>query len=216
MTAIIQFLISLDQSVFKAINSLAGKSSVLNWLARVGADDHIIPVVLTLLVFLVILLARDRQAREVAFTCFLCTVIAFVMSMVILFILNGAFFRPRPYTSMSNVHLLFYHNTDSSFPSNAATMAFVMAISVFMYYRKVGSVMLALAVYVGLARVFCGVHYPLDIVSGAMLGLGSAFLTRAAEPLYRPLAVALNRVTDRLLASWQGPQRAVSGGGESK
>ena len=216
MTAIVQFLISLDQSVFKAINSLAGKSSVLNWLARVGADDHIIPIVLALLVLLVVLLPSDRQARELAFTCLICTIIAIVMSMVILFILNGAFFRPRPFTSLSNVPLLFYHNTDSSFPSNAATIAFVMAISVLMYNRKVGGVMLALAVYVGLARVLCGVHYPLDIVSGAMLGLGSAFLTRAAEPLYRPLAVALNRATDRLLASWQGLPRALPGGGESK
>ncbi len=216
MTAIFQFLISLDQSVFKVINSLAGKSSVLNWLARVGADDHIIPIVLALMVLLVILIPRDRQAREVAFTCLLCAVIAVVMSMVILFILNSAFFRPRPFTSLSNVHMLFYHNTDSSFPSNAATIAFVMAISVLMYNRKVGGVMLALAVYMGLARVLCGVHYPLDVVGGAMLGLGSAFLTRAAEPLYRPLAIALNRVTDRLLASWQGPPRAVAGGGESK
>ena len=216
MTAIFQFLISLDQSVFKVINSLAGKSSVLNWLARVGADDHIIPIVLALLVLLVILIPRDRQAREVAFTCLLCAVIAVVMSMAILFILNSAFFRPRPFTSLSNVHLLFYHNTDSSFPSNAATIAFAMAISVLMYNRKVGGVMLALAVYVGLARVLCGVHYPLDVIGGAMLVLGSAFLTRAAEPLYRPLAIALNRITDRLLASWQGPPRAVPGGGESK
>ena len=215
MNAIFQFLIGIDRSVFKAINSLAGKSSVLDWFARLGADDHVIPIVLVLLVLLLVLLARNRQAREAAFTCIICTLLAVIISMAILFILNGAFFRPRPFTSIPTAHLLFYHNTDSALPSNAATLTFVLAFSVFLYNRKVGAAMLALAVYVGVARIMCGIHYPLDIISGALLGLGSASLARAAEPLFRPLARAVNSASDRLLASWMRAPRVQPRGGGS-
>jgi len=204
VNVICQFLITVDRSIFKAINSVAGKSPVLDWLARLGADDHIIPIVLTLLVLLLVLIARDRRAREVAFTCLICALIGVAISMILLYALNAAFFRPRPFTSYQTVHLLFYHNTDSAFPSNAATLAYVLAFSVLLYNRKVGAVMLALATCVGLARIAVGIHYPLDIVGGALLGLGSALLAGAAEPLYRPLARRINSASDRLLASWNG------------
>jgi undecaprenyl-diphosphatase len=206
VNSICQFLIMIDRTVFKAINSVAGRSPVLDWLARLGADDHIIPIVLTLLILLLLLIAKDRRAREVAFTCLICAFVAVAVSMILLYLLNGAFFRPRPFTSYPNVHLLFYHNTDSAFPSNAATLAFALAFSVLLYNRKVGAVMLALAAYLGLARVMVGIHYPLDIVGGALLGLGSAFLAGAAEPLYRPLAREINSAADRLLSSWNSPE----------
>jgi undecaprenyl-diphosphatase len=206
LNGICQFLILLDRSVFKAINSIAGKSPVLDWLARLGADDHIIPVVLTLLVLLLVIIARDRRAREKAFTCLICAFIAVAVSMILLYALNAAFFRPRPFTSYTSVHLLFYHNTDSAFPSNAATLAYALAFSVLLYNRKVGLVMVALATYLGFARVMVGIHYPLDIVSGALMGLGGAFLAGAAEPLYRPLARAVNSASGRLLASWKSAE----------
>lgn len=210
-----QFLIRLDHAVFRAINSLAGKSPVLDWLARLGADDHIIPIALTLLVILLVLIAKNRREREDAFACLICAVLAVAVSMIILFALNSAFFRPRPFTTYPSTHLLFYHNTDSAFPSNAATLAFVLAFTVLFYNRKVGAVMLGLATFLGLARVMVGIHYPLDIVGGALLGLGSALLARAAEPLYRPLARAVNSACDRLLASWRRGRLVEPRGGGS-
>ena len=201
MSAIFQFLFDLDYSVFHTLNSLAGRSSVLDWFIRVGADDHIIPVVLTLLVLLVILLARDSTERESAFRCLICTLIAVVVSMVILFALNSMFFRPRPFTTHP-VNLLLYHNTDSAFPSNAATLAFALSFAVLFYNRKVACIMLALSLYVGLARIAAGVHYPLDVAGGILLGLSIACFARLLEPLYRPVARLLLALQYRLLAAW--------------
>ncbi len=214
MTGIAQFLIYLDRSVFQGINSLAGKFFVLDWLARLGADDHIMPVALVLLTFLVILMARDREERREAFSCLICAVLAVVISMVILYFLNSAFFRPRPFTSRS-VTLLFYNNTDSAFPSNAATLSFALAFSVLFFRRSVGAVMLALAAFQGFGRVMVGVHYPLDIIGGALLGGAGAMLARAAEPAYRPLARGANAALDRLLASWMGTRSARAGSEET-
>ena len=204
MSAFFQFLTRLDYSIFHALNSIAGRSSVLDWFIRVGADDHIIPLVLTLLVLLVILLARDSREREAAARCLICSVAAVVISMIILFALNSLFFRPRPFTTHS-VNLLLYHNTDSAFPSNAATLAFALSFAVLFYHRKVGLAMLALGTFLGLARVAAGVHYPLDILGGILLGLASACFARLLEPLYRPAARRFLSLQYRLLTAWEQP-----------
>ncbi|MCJ7653663.1 MAG: phosphatase PAP2 family protein [Actinobacteria bacterium] len=204
MSAFFQFLTRLDYSIFHALNSIAGRSSVLDWFIRVGADDHIIPVVLTLLVLLVILLARDSREREAAAMCLICAVAAVVISVTILFALNSLFFRPRPFTTHS-VNLLLYHNTDSAFPSNAATLAFALSFAVLFYHRKVGLAMLALGTFLGLARVAAGVHYPMDILGGILLGLASACFARLLEPLYRPAARWFLSLQYRLLTAWEQP-----------
>jgi undecaprenyl-diphosphatase len=206
LSSFFQFLVRLDYSVFHALNSLAGKSPVLNWFIRVGADDHIIPIVLTLLVLLVILFAKNGRERDTAFRCLLCALTAVVISMVILFLLNSMFFRPRPFTTHP-ARLLLYHNTDSAFPSNATTLAFVLSFAVLFYHRKVGCIMLALSLYVGLARIAAGVHYPIDIAGGILLGLSSACFARVMEPLYRPVARWLLALQYRLLAAWEPPRQ---------
>jgi len=207
MGAFIQFLIRLDRSVFHGINSIAGRNGALDWIIRVGADDHIFPVILALLVLGTLLLARKHSGREIAFRAIICVLGATLVSMIILYGLNNLFFRPRPFTTQA-VHMLFYHNTDSSFPSNAATLAFTFAFGVFVYRRKLGALMLVLATLMSLARIAAGVHYPLDIIGGLLLALGSVLAVRACEPVYAPLAAWLNSGLDRLLASWRPPSRA--------
>lgn len=213
MIAFFQFLIRLDRSVFHAVNGLAGGNQAVDWMIRFGADDHIIPTVLALLVLATLLLARKHSGRETALRAIICALAATLVSTVILYGLNNLFFRPRPFTTQA-VHMLFYHNTDSAFPSNAATLAFALSFGVFMYRRKQGSVMLAIASLMCLARVAAGIHYPGDVIAGMLLALGGALLARAAEPAYAPLAARLNRGLDRFRAAWRparrpGPKRSV-------
>lgn len=212
MAGLFRFFIMLDHALFRGVNGLSGKNGVLDWLDRVGADDHIIPVTLALLVLFVLMKARDGKGRELALTCLVCAVLAVVISMVFLFALNSAYFRPRPFT-VQQVQLLLYHNTDSAFPSNAATLSFALAFATLFFDRRTGGVMLGLACYLGFARVMAGVHYPLDIAGGALLGLSGALLARGAEPVYRPLVRALGSASGRLLASWKGPPCAGPRGG---
>ena len=197
-------LIKLDRSVFDSINSLAGNSAVIDWLARLGADDHVIPIALVFLVALVLLTARNRRERRSAFYCVLCTLLAAALSVAVLYLLNTHFFRPRPFSSRA-VNLLFYHNTDSSFPSNPAALTFALSFAVLFYRRKLGMAMLALSLYMSLCRIVVGVHYPLDIVGGLLLGLACALLANAAESLYRPVVRWLTSALYRLLATWRPP-----------
>ncbi|MBN2168029.1 MAG: phosphatase PAP2 family protein [Actinobacteria bacterium] len=204
MTAIAQLLTSIDKAVFQALNSLAANNGVLDWFFRFGADDHVIPVVLAILVLLTIPLAMNRREREDSFAGLISVFFAVIISMALLLILNNMFFRPRPFTSYE-VNLLFYHNTDSAFPSNPATLFFTMAASVFFYNKRVGAIMLLLGLYASFSRVVAGVHYPLDIAGGLFLGVASACIARAAVPLYTPFARKLTDIEYRVLGSIRTP-----------
>lgn len=60
--------------------------------------------------------------------------------------------------------------TGAAFPSEHTTTAFALAITIFLHDRKVGWWYLAAALLIGLARVIANVHYPIDIIGGALLG----------------------------------------------
>ncbi len=212
MGAFFQFLIALDRAVFRGLNSIAGSNAVTDWLVRLGADDHIFPAILALMVLSMLPLSRKHSGRVTAVRGIICTVAAVALAMAVLYGLNSLFFRPRPFSTQA-VHLLFYRNTDSSFPSNAATLGYTFALGVFAYRRRLGGVMLGLATLMSVARVAAGVHYPLDIAGGFLLASGCVLAVLAAEPLYAPPADRLVSGLDRLLASWRDTWTAGKGDG---
>ncbi|MCX6204982.1 MAG: phosphatase PAP2 family protein [Bacteroidetes bacterium] len=106
-----------------------------------------------------------------------------VMTLVLTDQISSSFFkpffeRPRPCNDpilMSHVRLLLDHCSGGySFTSSHATNHFGFAVYVFMTLRKVfhkwSYLFLIWAVTVSYAQVYVGVHYPLDILSGALIG----------------------------------------------
>ncbi len=59
---------------------------------------------------------------------------------------------------------------DPSFPSDHATAAFAIAVSIFLRNRKVGILALVMATILAVSRVAVGTHYPGDVLGGAVLG----------------------------------------------
>jgi undecaprenyl-diphosphatase len=89
--------------------------------------------------------------------------------------------RERPFVALNFIPLISESNY--SFPSGHAAWFFALAVSVFFYDRKLGIWYFAFAVLNGIARVFVGVHWPLDIVGGAIVGvLAGAFIHRLIKP----------------------------------
>jgi undecaprenyl-diphosphatase len=65
---------------------------------------------------------------------------------------------------------------DGAFPSNHTTVAFAVAVTVFLHDKKVGLYFLVTATMIGIARVIANVHYPIDIVGGVVVGTLAAIL----------------------------------------
>ncbi len=85
--------------------------------------------------------------------------------------------RPRPCTALEGVWLLAGCTSSGSMPSNHAFNSFAYAISFFYFTKRHNSVSwrlypVLLASFVAISRVYVGVHYPTDIVVGALLGCG--------------------------------------------
>lgn len=84
--------------------------------------------------------------------------------------LAGVFFsHEQPFAAFGYMPLIA-HEVDNSFPSDHAALAGVLAGLVGLYNRGLGLLLWVLAVGVGAGRMLAGLHYPLDIIVGLVLG----------------------------------------------
>lgn len=94
--------------------------------------------------------------------------------------------RQRPYVE-NNVNLLLSHISQPAFPSGHAAFFFALSTVVYLYNVKkyphlrffnvsIGLWFFTASFIICLARVFCGIHWPLDILAGAIVGIFSGIL----------------------------------------
>jgi len=172
----------VDYALFRLINGLAGRHPLADELMRLLATDYMVPTAaMSLLVWLWFSGERARQHHV------LLALVAFVAANVVVKAMNLVYFRPRPFTDYE-VTLLFYHPSDSSFPANSAAALWSLAWAIWRLDPRPGRWLVVLALLMGLSRVYVGVHYPLDIVGGALIGIGCAHwsVRRAAPRLEGP------------------------------
>ena len=127
-------------------------------------------------------------------------------------VISHIWLRPRPYVAHPDVaHLFIAPSADPSFPSDHATAAFAIAVSILLRHRKAGILAVVLATIVAVSRVVVGTHYPSDVLGGALIGTFAA-LFFWWPPVRRPLHGLADRVAalyDRL-AERLRPQPGVS------
>lgn len=83
----------------------------------------------------------------------------------------------RPFVE-HEVNLLISHAATPSLPSGHAAFYFALAALVYLSNKKAGSLFFGASLLIGLARVFVGLHWPLDILAGAIVGIFSAWLLK--------------------------------------
>lgn len=91
------------------------------------------------------------------------------MAWVFAKVLKTLFHTPRPFVLFNDVHSLFTE-TGYAFPSGHATFYSALAFSIFFCHKKIGYLFLLGALFIGIARVVGGVHFPIDILGGYIVG----------------------------------------------
>lgn len=79
--------------------------------------------------------------------------------------------RERPPTVILDPEPLMEVPTTSSFPSGHASSSFACALVLARFAPRLTVPLFALAALIGFSRIYVGVHYPLDVLAGAALGL---------------------------------------------
>ena len=172
---------SWDACLFRTLNEVPpAAASVLTPLSQLFRPAGISAVVLLTVVYL---LARNRSILPIVAAAAAAGA-AFVLANVAKVIAN----RPRPYLAMAGAVLRQSPAHGTSFPSShtAVTLAVAIALVPFLA-RPLAAAGIGYAVLVGWSRVYLGVHYPMDVLAGAGIGMavGGAVLLALRKLLRR-------------------------------
>ncbi len=86
--------------------------------------------------------------------------------------------RPRPFDALDFAPFIITPPTDYSFPSGHTLSSFTASFSIFFFYKKWGIISIILALLITISRVVLTVHYPSDVLVGALIGIAIAFLVK--------------------------------------
>ncbi len=184
-----------DTSIIAFLNGFANLSQPFDYLVFFVADNALLKggVLVTLLWWLWFRTDKNNQrTRERILLTLVASVLAIVVARTLAFALP---FRARPldspqlgfhFPSMMTMNSL---PPWSSFPSDHAVLFFALATGFLLISRKLGAAVLVyVLVVICFPRMYLGIHYPTDIIAGAILGTAITLLVTIksiSQPLIR-------------------------------
>lgn len=150
-------------------------------------------------------LAIEHRRKGLGLAFLGCTLLGSFFAMALSRVMqNFSAFRPRPLHEPDLVYQLPHGIRPtvlegwSSFPSDTSALAFAIAAGLFLASRRLGVVaFLWAAVIVAFPRAYGGLHYPSDLIGGALIGV---FSTLGAAPLI--LRATLHRINLSIADRW--------------
>jgi undecaprenyl-diphosphatase len=186
-----------DSSIVHFLNIFAHRSWMFDSFIAWVADVNLTKGGIALGLFWWAWFKKDEgvvpEKREFLIFAFVSSSIAMFVAQVLTFTLP---YRERPlreplihFRVPYGVYDELWH-TLTSFPSDHAALFFCLAATLWMVSRRLGIVAVCHALFVVcLPRIYLGFHYPTDILAGALLGIGAAYLckfTRLRKGISRP------------------------------
>lgn len=171
-----EWLWNLDQEVVRIVNqewSTPLLDAVFRGVTWLG-DGTVQAAILLVLLF-------GRQTRR----CGAHALLAWLLGSGVNFLLKAIVIRHRPGNLVETIVPLEERVFASSFASGHTITAFAIAVSLLLTLprdaRWVGIVAVVLAAFVGLSRIYRGVHWPTDVIAGAAAGTACALAINLAS-----------------------------------
>ena len=92
------------------------------------------------------------------------------------YFLKGLFMRPRPFEILEGVRLLNQGASGPSFPSGHTTKAFAICYLLAWRYPRFARPLFITAAFIGLSRIYMGLHFLSDVLAGVLLGIAISFV----------------------------------------
>lgn len=164
----------MDYRIFQFFHSIAGKYWLLDWLA-IFLAKYLGYVLIVALIFLIFWNYKKWKDRLYYF--FFTALSLLIARGLIVEVIRFFYIRLRPFKALA-FEPLIEPLTGSSMPSGHATIFFALAVLIFYIDKKYLWYFIAGAFLIGLGRIVVGVHWPLDIVAGAIVGAISVLVAR--------------------------------------
>ena len=159
---------ALDVKLLYFLNSFAAKSAFFDSLVIFLASYFQLFVIAAFLFLLYFSAYSKREKFYIFWATFISVVTArFIITEIIRFFYH----RPRPFLAHDLDQLIYKYVNTGSFPSGHAAFFFAMATAVYFYNKKWGIGFFIAAILMNISRVIAGVHYPSDILAGAIIGI---------------------------------------------
>ncbi len=154
----------MNENIFLFLNSFSQQNQYFDWLVYFCAVLLPWALILSLLFFIV--MAEDKRRALLHVFIFLGSALAawFLTSLV-----KYNFPTSRPFEIL-DINPLFWVERGEAMPSGHATFAGALAMAVFLLKKKLSIIFIIGALLIGLARIIAGVHWPVDIVAGYLVG----------------------------------------------
>lgn len=173
-------ILNIDNTVLNFLISV--RTEILNdffaFFSHIGSGGIIwIATALILMIF--------RRTRKAGFILLIAVGITALINNVIIKTIVD---RARPFISNEAIKTIIYKPSGASFPSGHASSSFAAAAILLKYYRKKGLFGLAVAILISFSRIYFCVHYPSDVIAGAVEGVLIALVVSFAyERIYNKI-----------------------------
>lgn len=170
-------------SLFFFLFGLSNRLEFLDQLMIFGAEY----VIYLTFIFIFILAIKGGIREKKAL---LLSLICIPIVILIIKIIHLFFFEPRPFT-IHDISPLVLHSADAAFPSRHASIMSMVAFSYVYFKSKWSPLFIFLLFWVGISRVYVGVHYPLDILGGILTAVVSLII---AKQIVKFLKIKLSQI----------------------
>jgi len=186
------WLLSIDHALFHFINSTLS-NPLFDWLMPILSGHGVpwLPLVI-IGVPMAVYFGSNRLRLSLAFM----VLVVAIGDPLIIGTIKSAIGRARPCVALTDDIARLSCGGYHSFPSAHAANWFAIAMVAFLFYRRSWRYMVPLAAGVAFSRVYCGVHFPIDVTAGAILGAGYAIaIVIATQTLW-------NSIGRKLFPAW--------------
>jgi membrane-associated phospholipid phosphatase len=178
---ILDTLREFHTQLFFNLHALVGYSERIDSLIYFFAQEADLLVIALAMLFVLIFQhkehkdAHDDHKTPLIKELFVMTYAVF-FAWFVTYLLKQVIGGLRPFEFYQALEPLFLYAGGDSFPSGHATVFSALALVLTIFHRRAGVMFVTLAILISIARVIAGVHYPIDILAGWLIGGGVAYL----------------------------------------
>ncbi|EST55140.1 bacitracin ABC transporter permease [Brevibacillus panacihumi W25] len=184
----------INTSAFRSINDLGKTYSFLDPVFYTLAEHSVFLLAFAVLCYW---FTRRNENRMMVISAG----ISFILAEILAKIAGMIHYNSQPFAELPDVHQLVQKAVNNSFPSDHTILFFTFCFTFWLFGKRFRLVWLLLACCVAISRIGVGVHYPFDVLTGALFGMISAIFA------YKFVPGAL--LTQKLLAIYNKAEQAV-------